>query len=188
MYPGYSHISQTMSVLGAVDAPQRLIMDTLGFPLLGLCVVLFSYALDHGVKRTGVIWWIGPALIVISGIALAMTGVFAGDPGNVDISWRGTTHSTFAVIAAVSFAIAPFFIGVRQWSDARWRNHAAASQVVAAVTLALSWVSSLDAIDAYAGLFQRIGMGIPMLWMMVTSARILRVSAPRPATGPIGAK
>jgi hypothetical membrane protein len=176
IYPGYSHVSQTMSVLGAIDAPHRAVMNTLGFPLLAVSIVAFAYAVDRGIPRFGAVSWAGPLLIVISGVALAMTAVFTGDPENVDASWRGTTHSAFAVVAAVSFAIAPLFIGLRQWHDRRWRRHTIYSDVTASVTLALSWVSSLDALDAYAGLLQRISMGIPMIWMMVTSARLLAVS------------
>ena len=190
LYPGYSHISQTMSVLGAVDAPHKAIMNTLGFPLLALSIVMFAHAVHHGVNlsappggqgkvysRFSVFYFLdraGPALIVMSGVALAMTGIFPGDPANIDVSWRGTTHSIFAAISAVSFAIAPVFIGIRQWSDNRWKGHALYSEITAVVTLALSWISSLDAVDAYVGLFQRISMGIPMVWMMVTSAKIVR--------------
>ncbi len=175
LYPGYSHISQTISVLGAVDAPHKIIMNTLGFIFLGSLIVIFAMGIEQGIDRKGILW-IGPALIIISGITLAMTGVFPGDPQNIDVTWRGTTHSVFAFITAISFATAPIFIGARQWWDIRWKRYVVYSEVTGIVTLLLSLISSLDVMEPQAGLFQRISMGVPMIWMMVMSVRLLSIN------------
>lgn len=45
---GYSPARDSMSKLGAVDAPYNLVMNTLGLPLLGLSVVALAAGLHRG--------------------------------------------------------------------------------------------------------------------------------------------
>lgn len=196
LYPGYSHISQTMSVLGALDAPHRMIMNTLGFPVLGLSVITFAHALHHGIGRIAMaierphdahsrltiissIDRAGPCLMAISGIALGLTGVFAGEPPDIGITWKGAVHSALSLLAALSFAVSLALIGVRQWSAEGQKKQAAISEFVAIITLTMWITSGLDIVEAQKGLYQRIAMGVPMTWMMATSYRLTRISRPR---------
>lgn len=48
---GYNHATQYISELGANSAPYALIMNTIGFPLLGLLTIAFAFALDQGVNN-----------------------------------------------------------------------------------------------------------------------------------------
>jgi len=80
LYPGYSHISQSMSDLGAVDAPHAVIVNTLGFPLLGLFMIAFAVGIDRGIRRNRASK-VGPVFIVLSGVAMIMTGIFQCDSG-----------------------------------------------------------------------------------------------------------
>jgi hypothetical membrane protein len=173
--PSYSHISQSMSELGSVGAPYAVIINTLGFPLLGLFMIAFSIGIDRGIERNRASK-VGPALITLSGLALIMTGIFQCDPGCVDVTWVGFTHSIFATAAAISFSIAPIFIAVRQWSDSRWKTYSLFSWIIAIITLLLSILYSLDIFESYIGLLQRVSMGLPLVWMEIISIRILRVS------------
>jgi hypothetical membrane protein len=175
LHPDYSHISQSMSELGAVDAPYALIINTLGFPLLGLFMIAFAVGIDLGIERNRASK-VGPALIVLSGVSMVMTGIFQCDSGCVDVTWVGVTHSIFAMIAAISFSIAPIFIAIRQWSDSRWRRYIAFSWVIAIVTLLISMLFSLDIFEQQIGLLQRVSMGLPLIWMMVMSIKLLRIS------------
>jgi len=172
---GYSHISQSMSELGAVDAPYKLVINTLGFPLLGLFMIAFAIGIDLGMERNRASR-VGPALIIISGLSLILTGVFPCDTGCIDITWTGTTHSVFATISAISFSIAPIFIAIRQWSDTRWRRYIAFSWLIAIITLLLSILYSMEIFESYVGLMQRVSMGLPLLWMEVMSIKQLRIS------------
>lgn len=175
LHPDYSHISQSMSELGAVDAPYALIINTLGFPLLGLFMIAFAVGIDRGIRRNRASK-LGPALVVLSGVSLIMTGIFQCDIGCIDVTWVGVTHSIFATIAAVSLSIAPIFIAIRQWSDSRWRRYTAFSWVIAVVTLLISMLYSFDIFESQIGLLQRVSMGLPLIWMLITSIKLLRIS------------
>jgi hypothetical membrane protein len=174
LHPEYNHVSQSMSELGAANAPYAVIINTLGFPLLGLFMIAFAIGIDCGIKRNRA-YIVGPALIVLSGLSLVMTGIFQCDPGCIDVTWVGTSHSVFATIAAISFSIAPIFIAVRQWADSRWRRYTAFSWAIAMTTLALSMLYSLDTFESYVGLLQRMSMGLPLVWMVITSIKLLLV-------------
>jgi hypothetical membrane protein len=175
LHPSYSHISQSMSELGSVDAPYAVIINTLGFPLLGLFMIAFSIGIDRGIEKNRASK-VGPALVTLSGLALIMTGIFRCDPGCVDVTWAGFTHSIFATTAAISFSIAPIFIAVRQWSDSRWKRYSLFSWLIAIITLLLSMLYSLDIFESYVGLLQRVSMGLPLVWMEIISIRLLRIS------------
>jgi len=164
-----------MSELGVVDAPYALIINTLGFPLLGLFMIAFALGIDRGIMRSRASM-LGPALTTLSGMALIMTGIFQCDPGCIDVTWVGVTHSILATIAAVSFAIAPIFIAMRQWSDSKWRRYTAFSWIIATITLLLSMLYSLDIFELQIGLLQRVSMGLPLIWMEITSIKLLRIS------------
>jgi len=179
LQPDYSHISQSMSELGASDVPYALIINTLGFPLLGIFMIAFALGIDRGISSNKASR-VGPALIVLSGVSLIMTGIFPCDPGCIDVTWVGVTHSIFATVAAISFAIAPVLVAIRQWSDSRWRSYTTFSWITAVITLLLSMLYSLDIFESQDGLFQRLSMGLPLIWMEITSIKLLRVTRENP--------
>ena len=49
LHPNYNHITQYISELSAVNAPYAIIMNTIGFPLLGLFVIdRFGFMVNFG--------------------------------------------------------------------------------------------------------------------------------------------
>ena len=95
--PGYNHVTQSMSELGEVGSLNAVLMNTFGFPLLGLFLLTFSLGLHRGVIE-GKGAKIGPSLIAVSGIGLILTGVIQCDPGCIDVSLTGYLHSITAMI------------------------------------------------------------------------------------------
>ena len=173
--PHYSHLSQSMSELGAVDARYNLIMNTAGFPLLGLLLIAFAIGLDRSIDK-GRLSKIGPALVVVSGIALIMTGIFRCDPGCEDVTIIGKTHSAFAIIAALAMTLALLAIAPRLWGDDRWRSYVAYTMWTAVITLLVSAVYGFDVFESWEGALQRIAMALPLIWVEVMSIRLLRLS------------
>ncbi len=168
--PGYSHVRDFMSELGAVDAPYGFVMSFAGLVLLGILVIAFSVGLHRGIKEGSVI---GPALLVMSGFSLAATGVFRCDPGCIDISLIGRLHSAFAMLAGFAFIAAMFFIALRLRDDRDWRSYWAYSVATGALTFVFSLL--LMSAGDWAGLMQRISMGLPLLWMEVMAIRLFRL-------------
>ncbi|NWF86915.1 DUF998 domain-containing protein [Candidatus Bathyarchaeota archaeon] len=50
-WPGYNPISQYMSELGAVDAPHAIVMNVLGFQLLGIFMIGFGFGLYRSISK-----------------------------------------------------------------------------------------------------------------------------------------
>ncbi len=174
--PGYSHVTQTMSQLGAAGAANAIVMNTVGFAVLGILMIAFAFGLHRGISNSGRASKIGPALIAVSGAALIMTGVFRCDPGCADISAVGITHSVFAIIAAFGMIFAPLAISQRLYRDSRWQSYVTYSMATVAVALAISAVYSFNFFDQWDGALQRISMGIPLIWIEVMAIRLLRLS------------
>ena len=73
--PGYDHLAQAFSELGAVGAPDTIIVNAVGFVPSGFPIVAFALCLHRGIggeKRSKM----GPALL-----ALALSAPSPQDPG-----------------------------------------------------------------------------------------------------------
>ncbi len=172
LQPDYNCVKQSMSELGAIGAPYALIMNTIGFPLLGLLIIAFALGLHRGIKgrlKTG------PMLMVLSGFSLIMTGIFPCDPGCVDVTISGLFHSIFATIAAFSMILAPLFLLPRLKKDRRWQGYVNYSIVsLIAATLVSAMYGSM-AFEQWTGVLQRISMGIMLLWVEIMAIRLLYI-------------
>lgn len=120
--PGYNHVTQIMSELGEVGAPNAIIMNTAGFILLGLLMISFAFGLDRGISE-GEGSKIGPALVAVSGAWLVLLGIFPCDPGCVNESFVGITHEVFAIMHAFAMIFAPLAIAQRLKKDSRWQGY-----------------------------------------------------------------
>jgi hypothetical membrane protein len=102
---GYTHATKAVSELGAVDAPNALGFNLLGFVLPGLLVAVLAGALRAALKS-----WAGPLLLGISGLFFLGAGVFP-----VDMTARNSAlsvaHLAMAQLSGVAFAIAVFPLG-----------------------------------------------------------------------------
>ena len=173
--PGYSHVAQSMSELGEVGAPNAIIMNTAGFPLLGLLMIAFAFGLHRGISQ-GKGSKIGPALIALSGATLVMTGIFHCDPGCVDVSMVGITHSVFAMISAFAMMLAPLALCPRLYRDRLWQGYLYYSLATVIVAGLISAVYGFNVFEPWNGALQRASMGVALLWMEVMAIRLLRVS------------
>lgn len=170
--PDYNCITQSMSELGAAGAPYALIMNTIGFPLLGILIIAFALGLQRGINGS---LKIGPVLIALSGLSLVMTGIFPCDPGCVDVTLRGLTHSIFATIAAFSMIFAPLFLLPRLKKDDRWQGYVTYSIISVIAATLVSAIYGFMAFEQLTGVLQRISMGIMLLWVEVMAIRLFYI-------------
>jgi hypothetical membrane protein len=169
---GYSHVRNTMSELGADDAPYAIVMNTAGLPLLGLLMIAFALGLHRGIGD-GRGSKVGPASFATSGVSLTMTAVFQCDPGCEDVTTVGTLHSAFATVAAVATILGLLAIFVRFRGDAAWHGYAAYTLATVVATVALSALYGF-AFEAWEGALQRVSMALPLIWVEVLAVRLLR--------------
>ncbi len=152
--PHYSPVDDAISLLAATDAPTRWWM-TAGFVCFGIAVPLFALALRHLLS--------GPAWIAAIVSGLSTLGV-AAFPLHVSTT-VDRLHGTFASIGYVSLALVPF-LAARPLVEQGHRAAATVSRVVA-VTAAVCLV--LTPIAAANGLFQRAGLTVVDLWLVVVA-------------------
>ena len=173
--PGYNHVTQIMSELGEVGAPNAIIMNTAGFILLGLLMISFAFGLDRGISE-GEGSKIGPALVAVSGAWLVLLGIFPCDPGCVNESFVGITHEVFAIMHAFAMIFAPLAIAQRLKKDSRWQGYLYYSLATGVVGAVIASVYGFNVFEPWKGALQRVLMGVPLLWIEVMAFKLLGLS------------
>ncbi|MFW9792782.1 MAG: DUF998 domain-containing protein [Candidatus Thorarchaeota archaeon] len=171
--PGYDPISKSMSELGAVDAPYAIVMNTIGFPLLGVFFILFSMGVHQNISsdKSSII---GPLMIALSGVFLILTGIFQCDSGCIDVTVVGETHSLFATLAAIVMIPVPLTLVPRVYYNERWRRYIWFCWVVVILTSLVSMLYMFSDFETINGLLQRLAIAGPLIWIEVTAYKIVK--------------
>jgi len=173
--PNYNHITQIMSELGEVGAPNAVIMNTAGFILLGLLMIFFALGLHRGISE-GEGSKIGPALVAVSGAFLVLLGIFPCDPGCANESSVGIMHEVFAMMHGFAMIFAPLAIAQRLKKDSRWQGYLYYSLATGVVVAVLASLYGFNVFEPWKGALQRVLMGVPLLWVEVMAIKLLRLS------------
>ena len=104
LWEGYNPITTGMSEIGALDSPFRDIMNYLGFSLLGISIIIFSFGFKLYFKNI-VQLNIAYVLLVIGGIFMFLVGFFPCDPQCIDVTLNGQLHSITSTIPAIFLAL-----------------------------------------------------------------------------------
>jgi hypothetical membrane protein len=173
-WKGYDSINQSMSELGAANAPYSMFMNVFGFQLLGLFITAFGYGLY---RHFGKDWIskIGVALIIIGGVDMIIVGFFPTDVGGVTNSFTGFVHDITATIASNAIILGMIFMGLHFREVAKLKNYWIFTIIFAIVALSLSPFPLFSDDNSYLGLLQRFGMGLALFWMVVISIKMLNL-------------
>ncbi|MFR0693671.1 DUF998 domain-containing protein [Enterobacterales bacterium AE_CKDN230030158-1A_HGKHYDSX7] len=178
-YPGYSHIDQAMSQLGAAGAPTRGYSAWLNNFPLGLLFVLFGLGVARrfpGSKLAG----LSAALILLHGLASFATGYFACDQGCAppQPSASQQIHNLAGLVMFLSLTLASALwglLGGRLLSSPAFGRFSVLCVVLAIVTLAL--MGRAFAEGHGFGLYQRLNYGVAVIWVAVLAGVSLRGGA-----------
>jgi hypothetical protein len=104
--------------LGASDVPwpSGLALGPLGwlqvlnFAFFGFTLIFFALGLHREVASRGRLSWAGPALLVMSGVALILAA-FKTDPHLMEgpQTWHGAVHLLAFILLVLSFLLSLFF-------------------------------------------------------------------------------
>jgi hypothetical protein len=85
-----------------------------------------------------------------------------------------------AVIAFVAIALAPFIVSLGLNSDDRWRHYRSYSLFTGVLSIGLFLVFSAASLGylGYVGLFQRLFLAVPFLWIELVATKLLRIFTP----------
>lgn len=175
MRRGYDQLNQFGSELGT--GPNAIIMNT-NFVVTGLLTVAFATGLFKNIK--GGRWiLIGSILLGLFGAGEAVGGFFPCDPG-CPIAAQSPSqlaHNADAVIAFVAIALAPLLVSLGLKRDHRWQGYRSYSLATGIIAIVLFLVFSAASIGylGFVGLFQRLFLAVPFLWIEVVALRLLRI-------------
>lgn len=175
--PGYSHLTQAISELGEVGAPNAMIQN-INFLVLGLLTLAFAFGLDRGVGG-GEGSKSGPALLGVFAVVALMGNAFLPcDPGCDFVTVTGTLHNVTGLTGFLAFIAATLIISRRLMNDPSWQGYTSyslASGGLAAAFLVI-WILSPGALPSLSGMFQTLMVGVVLLWIAVMATRLLRLS------------
>lgn len=179
-YPGFSHVSQFISELGATDAPHARLVNYGGFLPAGLLFVAFCWFAWRALPRAPAssVGFFGLALF---GIGYVAATFFPCEPGcrSVNPSLAQTLHN---LLGLAGYFTAPLSLLLLGRAARRWpAGHHLAPLGFVGAGLALGGLLLLSPEFGYAGLAQRVLEGSVLTWVVACALYLHRpvvVSAP----------
>lgn len=175
LYPGYNHLDQAMSLLGAKGAPTQFISPLINNYPLGALFMMFGVAVllsfDSLCSR------LSGLLIMIHGLGSFATGFFSCDVGCAleAPSTSQTLHNLAGLIMALSLLLASalwVFLGRRVLGSRGFALFSLLCTLGALGSLPLMAVA-LENGQGF-GLYQRLNYGISLLWLAGLALMLLR--------------
>ena len=109
--PGYTHLSQAISELGAPGAPYALLVNFGGFLPVGSWLVCFAFAsrrfLSTPAQKNAV-----SILFSLAGAAILTAGLFPTDPGGRRDTLAGIVHAAAGLGLLIVATVTPFIMAV----------------------------------------------------------------------------
>ncbi|AFV00323.1 DUF998 domain-containing protein [Simiduia agarivorans] len=170
-YPGYSHLKQFCSELGADGSPtQRLSPIINNYPLGALFIAFGCYVL--GSQPAYPSWIIIGAMIIVHGVGTWIAGYFPmdSDPYIKHPTRIGTVHATAGAVMLMSLLIAPL---AAMFSDTvpLWFRWISALSVIGCITFTVTLASAYQN-KTKPGLHQRISYGFQLAWLALLSLEL----------------
>ncbi len=179
--PGYNSVTQFGSELGVGSDAAATVAHT-GFVVGGLLTVLFALGLWLGLGQGS---RIGPALVGLFGLGLALSAVFPCDPGcplpGQGVSIAQSIHWTLFTVGAFSLILGPLFIRKRLENDNRWKNYREYTLATSMVLLVLfvvffSGVIFSSFLAPWRGTVEAVSFIPFYIWTVVIALRLLRLT------------
>jgi len=168
-YPGYSHINQKLSELGAVDSPTHYLSPAINNFPLSVLFIAFGIAICLAFKTSKAALASG-VLIVAHGVGTFIAGCFSCDPGCAmeSPSTSQIIHTSAGMLMFLSLTIANFIwvkIGDRIL-NLRWFNFFSLICAVLSLVFLFLFISA-EKSGLGAGLYQRLNYGMSLIWLFV---------------------
>ncbi|MEJ2616453.1 MAG: DUF998 domain-containing protein [Ignavibacteriaceae bacterium] len=175
LHPGYSHISQAISELGAKGVSYKDILNYAGLIPAGLLTITFSVAMfRHFIGKPAL--FISCCLVALMGAGRFFAGIFPCDPGCLPIvSISGHLHMVFGIVSLFAGSIAPiiFVFGIKR-SDSTTLFYWSLILGLSALIMFSLLISQLAM--AYFGGIQRVLLILTYSWIILISGRINTVN------------
>lgn len=172
LWEGYDPIATGMSEIGAMDSPFRDIMNYLGFSLLGISIMLFSFGFKSYFGNNLPIRVVH-LLLLLGGFVMFLVGFLPCDVKCIDVTPTGKLHSLASTISAILIPLG-LMVSANPISKAWNRKWGYATFYMGILSMAGGPIMFLENMDSYTGLLQRLGIGFSLLWIVLVSIKIYR--------------
>lgn len=178
-HPNYNHLSQFISELYAVDAPNADFIRYAFYIPSGILLFLFGiFAIQEAPKSSlATLGFIGVG--VSYGLGTVICGIFNCDAGcnpqfiNPTLSQIIHNLTGFITYCTVPFAILIVAIASLKWKNANSFSYS--SFAVAFVSFAFMLVLNANLESPYKGVIQRVIEGSILIWIVLASVHISKV-------------
>lgn len=160
--PAYSHLTNAVSELGAVGAPNQLAWNLIGFLAVGLLLAAFGRELGRAVETPSAGW-----LLVLFGLSFAAT---AAPADMSDLSSPGSTAHIVASQAVLLFWLLALIrlLFLKRFGGGQ-RLMTALALLLAVGTIVVRGAELLP-----PGLTQRLSFAVVFGWVLAASVSLLR--------------
>ncbi len=171
--PGYSHVTNFISELGATGTTNAALMNYAGFVPAGLMLAAFGVSLAWALPRHRLTIF-AAALVALFGAGVAASGFISCDAGcpQAEGSIENLAHNGIAPISFLCLILGAGILGIYFRRLSAWRACSAYSLLTSALALCflVALASSLDT-RALTGLWQRLLLSVSLLWCAVIGLR-----------------
>lgn len=171
--PGYSHVSQAISELTEIGAPNKALLDP-ALLLMEIMGIAFGIGYFWAVRDRGRMLKTSATLVAIIGVVGTFFYVFPMDPVGDEMSFSGQMHLGIVTVSAIAALLAVAFAGIG-W--ARIRPRLARLSWVLLVVMIVGGIMAIP-VSLYGwpgiGLWQRGNTAAFALWQIMTAVALLR--------------
>lgn len=183
--PGYDHVNQFISELGAIGAPHANLMNYAGFMGGATLILLFAVGAVRALGRSPTAI-AGAFLIGIFAVNMFAAGIWSCDAGcpTANGSPEQRLHDIVSVVAFPALILAALTLSAHFMKRRQWRyfgQYTLATGTVA-IALLIAMVASEETRTA-TGLLQRLFLFVLFLWLGLLSVRLRRSTG---TAGPAG--
>lgn len=173
--PGYNPLTQMISELGEVSAPNSTFASVY-FIVGGILLILFAIGLYQGLKEIKGAW-IGPFLLALDGVFDYIgSGVFPCDLGCTGQKFSGMMHLFVSLIGMVAMTLVPFFIWKSLKGEGKWQGYDKLSLIIGIIIVVMIGVFMISfATNILTGLTQRILYYIYLSWIFIMAVKLFRL-------------
>lgn len=172
--PGYNHVSDFISTLGAVDAPYA-VFQQINFAVFGGSLLAFTFGIHY--------WFgdgnrpkVGTILLGALGVGIILAGVFPENPAAPN-STTNVLHNIVSVVGFLAGIVGVGLVSRRIDANDQWpsyRYEPIWTVFIVLVTF-IVFIFSVNSESPFLGLTQRLFTGVITLWIVVQAYRLYRL-------------
>lgn len=176
--PGYSHVVNTLSELGAVGTPNAILWNIIGFIAPGIFLAIAGGVIAKSVNREkSKVIHLAFVLLVLAGLAVAGQGIFPAEmkDGIADTASSSTLgHFLFSLLSGAAWALGALLLVRPMKRSPDWHGW----HVVSTILVVLALITSLTLRSVMPdGLAQRTGNVFFLAWFLIMSIKLLKLES-----------